>query len=72
VLTGNNLGQLGNVNSIPVVDPSFEDDKMKNIFQYYSLTPDTMDEELHLYAKELLKEGKVQEAWQVLLATTLL
>jgi hypothetical protein len=70
ILTGNNLGQLANVNEMPVVDPSFEDDRLKNIFQYYSLSPDTMEEELHLYAKELLDEGKVKEAWQVLLSVT--
>jgi flavin reductase (DIM6/NTAB) family NADH-FMN oxidoreductase RutF len=70
ILTGNNLGQLANVNEMPVVDPSFEDDRLKNIFQYYSLSPDTMEEELQLYAKELLDEGKVKEAWQVLLSVT--
>jgi flavin reductase (DIM6/NTAB) family NADH-FMN oxidoreductase RutF len=70
ILTGNNLGQLANVSETPVVDPSFDDEKLKNIFQYYSLSPDTMEEELHLYAKELLDERKVKEAWQVLLATS--
>jgi len=70
ILTGNNLGQLGNVHSLPVVNPSFEDDKLKNIFQYYSLNPDEMETELHLYAKELLDKGEVEEAWQVLLSTT--
>jgi flavin reductase (DIM6/NTAB) family NADH-FMN oxidoreductase RutF len=72
ILSGNNLGQLANVHSLPVVDASFEDDRMKNIFQYYSLTPEAMDEEVHLYAKELLQQGKVDAAWQVLLATTVL
>jgi flavin reductase (DIM6/NTAB) family NADH-FMN oxidoreductase RutF len=67
-LTGNNLGQLGNVKNIPEVDVSFHDDKLKNIFQYYSINPDEMEKELHIYAKELLDEGKVGEAWQVLLA----
>jgi flavin reductase (DIM6/NTAB) family NADH-FMN oxidoreductase RutF len=70
VLTGNNLGQLANVHDAPVIDPAFEDDKLKNIFQYYSLSPDEMESEIHIYAKELLKEGKVPEAWQVLLSTT--
>jgi hypothetical protein len=27
-----------------------------------------MEKELHMYAKQLLDKGKVQEAWQVLLA----
>lgn len=68
ILTGNNLGQLGNVHEMPIVDPSYEDDKLKNIFQYYSLNPDAMENELHCYAKELLEQNKVREAWQVLLA----
>ncbi len=68
ILTGNNLGQLANVNEMPLVDPAFFDDKLKNIIQYYSVNPDEMEKELHIYAKELLDDHKVQEAWQVLLA----
>ena len=68
ILTGNNLGQLANVNEPPFVDPAFEDDKLKNIFQYYSADPLEMEKELHLYARELLDDGKIKEAWQVLLA----
>ena len=68
ILSGNNLGQLGNVKEIPFVDPAFSDDKLKNIIQYYSINPYDMEKELHRYAKELLSTGKVSEAWQVLLA----
>ena len=68
ILTGNNLGQLANVKETPFVDTAFEDDQLKNIFQYYSADPEEMEKELHLYAKELLDNGKVREAWQVLLA----
>jgi len=68
ILTGNNLGQLGNVHEMPFVDPGFDDDKLKHIIQYYSLNPDEMEKELHTYAKELLEKGKVQTAWQVLLS----
>ena len=68
ILTGNNLGQLANVNEMPFVDPAFHDDRLKNIIQYYSINPDEMDIELHQYARELLDSGKVSEAWQVLLA----
>jgi len=67
ILTGNNLGQLANVQEIPVVDPSFYDTELKNIIQYFSINPDEMEKELHIYAKKLLEEGKVREAWQVLL-----
>ena len=68
ILTGNNLGQLGNVHEYPSVDAAYEDERLKNIIQYFSVNPDEMDKELHKYAKELLDAGKVKEAWQVLLA----
>jgi flavin reductase (DIM6/NTAB) family NADH-FMN oxidoreductase RutF len=67
ILTGNNLAQLANVNELPVIEPSFDDAHLKNIIQYYSVNPDEMEKELHVYAKSLLDEGKVKEAWQVLL-----
>lgn len=67
ILTGNNLGQLANVHDYPVVDNTFEDEKLKNIIQYFSLNTEEMDKELHKYAKQLLDAGKVKEAWQVLL-----
>jgi len=68
ILTGNNLGQLANVHEMPFVDPAFSDERLTNIVQYYAINPDDMDKELHRYAKELLDAGKVNEAWQVLLA----
>ncbi|MBO9153156.1 flavin reductase family protein [Chitinophaga sp. GCM10012297] len=68
ILTGNNLGQLGNVNELPVIDATFNDDHLKNIIQYYSINPEEMEKELHAYAKKLLEQNKVTEAWQVLLA----
>jgi flavin reductase (DIM6/NTAB) family NADH-FMN oxidoreductase RutF len=68
ILTGNNLGLLANVHELPFVDATFNDDKLKNIIQYFSINPDDMEKELHAYAKELLDSGKVQQAWQVLLA----
>lgn len=68
ILTGNHLGQLGNVHEMPAIDPAFEDEKLKNIFQYYSVSPAEMEKEIHLYAKDLLNNAKVAEAWQVLLA----
>lgn len=69
ILTGNHLGQLANVNTIPFIDPAFNDDKLKNIIQYYSLNPDEMEKEIHLHASDLLNAGKVNEAWQVLLSS---
>jgi hypothetical protein len=68
LLSGNNLGQLANVQELPVTDPSFDDPHLKQIIQYYSINPDEMEKELHLYAKKLLEQGRVKEGWQVLLA----
>lgn len=68
ILTGNDLGQLANVHEYPVIDPAFDDGDLKQIIQYFSVSPDEMEKELHLLAKKLLQAGKVQEAWQVLLA----
>ena len=68
ILTGNDLGQLANVHEMPMIDPAFHDDTLKNIFQYYSVSPDEMEKELQRYAKQLLEQGKTKEAWQVLLA----
>lgn len=69
VLSGNDLGQLANVHTLPVIDPAFEDEKLKSIVQYYSINPEDMDREIHTYAIDLLKQGKLQEAWQVLLSS---
>jgi flavin reductase (DIM6/NTAB) family NADH-FMN oxidoreductase RutF len=68
VLTGNNLAQLANVKEMPVVEPSFYDEHLKDIVQYFSVNPDEMEKELHTYAKQLLDKNKVHDAWQVLLA----
>lgn len=67
ILSGNNLGMLANVFELPNIDPSFYNDRVKQIVQYYSISPDEMEKELHVYASALLEEGKVNEAWQVLL-----
>ncbi len=69
ILTGNHLGQLANVHDLPEADAAFDDDNLKKIYQYYSLNTDDLEKEVHTYASKLLNEGKVKEAWQVLLST---
>lgn len=69
ILSGNELAQLANVSELPVVDPAYEDRRLRNIFQYFAIDPAEMEKELHQYARELLQEHKVREAWQVLLST---
>jgi flavin reductase (DIM6/NTAB) family NADH-FMN oxidoreductase RutF len=68
VLSGNNLGQLANAPELPMVDAGFDDLRLRNIFQYFAIEPGELERELHQYAKELLAEGKVGDAWQVLLS----
>jgi hypothetical protein len=58
ILSGNDLGQLANVQEMPMIDPAFHDDTLKNIFQYYSISPEEMEKELQRYAKQLLEQEK--------------
>lgn len=66
ILTGNDLGLLGNVEEIPTLDL---DTATKNrITKILSLEERTKrTKELHSHAHKLLSEGKVQDAWQTLL-----
>jgi flavin reductase (DIM6/NTAB) family NADH-FMN oxidoreductase RutF len=66
-LSGNDLGLLANVHEFPELNASFDDDHLKQIVQYYSVNPEEMEKEIHLYAKKLLSQGRVADAWQVLL-----
>ena len=68
ILSGNHLGQLANVHDMPVVDPNFENDTLKQIVQYYNLDPQEMETETHKLASFLLNDGNIKDAWQVLLA----
>lgn len=67
ILTGNNLGMLGNSTSIPVVSELVYDDRLTQIVREYSDANERVYA-LHNYAKELLEEGNIEKAWQVLLA----
>ncbi len=69
VLTGNDLGLLANITELPEMQPSFYNETLKNIVQYYNLNPIEMEKEMHIYAKKLLTENNVNDAWQVLLAS---
>ncbi len=70
-LTGNHLGQLANLTAIPEIDPAYQHPQLRHIVQYFSLSPDDMENELHKLAAKLLDEGEVLQAWQILLRTDL-
>ena len=70
ILSGNDLGMLGNVETIPSLD---EVEKyMKENFsteqiQDFSIRNKEAVQELHSYAKELLSKNLIIEAWKILL-----
>ena len=68
ILTGNNLGLLGNCTAIPVVSEITYNDRLAGVLRAYTHHAEARKEALHLYAKELLDTGNVDMAWQVLLA----
>jgi flavin reductase (DIM6/NTAB) family NADH-FMN oxidoreductase RutF len=68
VLTGNNLGMLGNSTSLPVVGEPLYDDRLSAILREYDNDGRALHFALHTYAKELLDAGDVDKAWAVLLA----
>jgi hypothetical protein len=70
VLTGNNLGQLGNVEKQPTEQEviSYKNSQsMKEAMNKYGKNSSTTDS-LHNIAKGLLDDGKVEEAWKLLLS----
>ncbi len=66
VLTGNDLGILGNFETIPTIDSSLLGTGYQHLISHYQ--NDDLKQQLHLLAHELIEKGNVAEAWQVLLA----
>jgi flavin reductase (DIM6/NTAB) family NADH-FMN oxidoreductase RutF len=64
-LTGNELSVLATVEKQPGADARYRNEKLEGICQ--STTGARRREMLVAYAKELLKAGKISDAWQVLL-----
>jgi flavin reductase (DIM6/NTAB) family NADH-FMN oxidoreductase RutF len=70
VLTGNNLGQLGNVEVLPTddaIETYAQTDEIKDLFDATIGDSQTRELQLHLKAKQLLDAGLVNDAWKVLL-----
>lgn len=67
ILSGNDLGILGNSTSVPVVSEIYYDDRLKQIIKEYADNKDARTDALQLYAKELIETGEIDKAWQVLL-----
>jgi len=70
ILTGNNLGQLGNVETLPsdeAIAEYAERPEIKEILDATIGDNQTRETQLHLKAKVFLDEGRVEDAWKALL-----
>lgn len=70
VLTGNNLGRLGNMEKLPTQEEIVsikERADVKKTLEQYASQPKEMKLALHRIAKDLLESGKTQEAIKVLM-----
>jgi flavin reductase (DIM6/NTAB) family NADH-FMN oxidoreductase RutF len=71
VLTGNNLGQLGNIEHIPTlsdVNQYKQSGAISEAYEIYGKNLNNLENHLHHIAKCLLDDGKIDEAWKVLLS----
>lgn len=71
VFTGNNLGQLGNVEKLPEIVEinEFKKTALADIFQKFTGKQAELEHALHLKAKEFLDKGNINDAWKTLLAS---
>ena len=71
VLTGNNLGQLGNVEKLPTAEEILayrNSGAIGEAFELFGSNRRKLEEQLHHIAKGLLESNKPDEAWKVLLS----
>jgi flavin reductase (DIM6/NTAB) family NADH-FMN oxidoreductase RutF len=64
-LTGNHLAMLASLKELPQVDEAFRDERLEALLIY--LKGESLSAKLHEYAKELMVDRNIEEAWQVLL-----
>jgi hypothetical protein len=70
ILTGNNLGQLGNIESLPD-ETEVNEYKLTELADLFVELEDNaakLEVELHKIAKEKLEQGEVMDAWKALLS----
>jgi flavin reductase (DIM6/NTAB) family NADH-FMN oxidoreductase RutF len=65
ILTGNNLGVLGNAHELPAIDESFVNESFTAILQMENKENILLAQ--HTLAKTLIDNGDVATAWQILL-----
>ena len=72
ILTGNNLGQLGNIKSLPdenTIREYSRKDFMKELFKRFGNDKSLLQDKLHELAKTLLEKDHVDEAMLILLSS---
>ena len=70
VLTGNNLGRLGNVEQLPSEEELrlfSQTEEIQDMKKRFRLDPESWLDHLHRWAKEELEAGDVEKAWRILL-----
>jgi flavin reductase (DIM6/NTAB) family NADH-FMN oxidoreductase RutF len=69
ILTGNDLGMLGNVEKLPTREELIAFTNHPRVKDIFNSSADGLEarEKLHEYAHELLEKGKVNKAWKALL-----
>ena len=73
ILSGNNLGRLGNVEVFPSdseVEEFGKSAEIKEMRLRFKYDPDSLIDHLHLLAKEALDEDDVERAWLILMQKT--
>ncbi|HIP31607.1 MAG TPA: flavin reductase family protein [Crocinitomicaceae bacterium] len=70
ILSGNDLGQLGNIEELPNETDvnEYKLIELSELFVSLEDDPTKLEHQLHERAKELLKENKVEDAWMTLLS----
>lgn len=71
ILTGNDLGRLGNIEKIPSVEEADEFKKNNLKFQKiktdFETSPDILLKHIHILAQGYLINNEIEEAWKILL-----
>lgn len=67
ILTGNDLGKLGNIEQLP--EAALIDAYLTEETEIHELVKENNIEGLHLHAQKLLRNNEVEAAWYVLLGT---
>lgn len=70
VLTGNDLGQLGNVETLPdeTTVNEYRLTELSDLFMELEDEPEQLEQKLHELAHEMLQNGRVDDAWKTLLS----